>query len=112
MPLRSLDDYMTAGALVASLQRGCKLSTEVYDPDKSKAAGPIYLTEGDEVCDECGELITGEDYPGANYGNVLARLKLKYDGTACAACLPQLKGEDEAEGTPEADGDESAASAD
>lgn len=110
MPLRSLDDYMGAGGVVASLQRGCKLSTDVYDPDKSKAAGPIYLNEGDEVCDECGELITGEDYPGAGYGNVLARLKLKYGGTACRECLPRLKGEEEE--PPEADGDGAAASAD
>jgi hypothetical protein len=112
VPLKSLDDYMSAGGIVASLQLGCTLATDVYNPDKSKAAGPIHLTEGDEVCDECGELITAEDYPGANYGNVLARLKLKYDGTACSACLPQLKGRGEDEEPPGADGDEAAASAD
>ena len=84
--LRSLDDFTSAGGVAASLQRGAKISTDVYDPDKSKAAGPIYLDEGDEVCADCGELITGEAYRGADYGNVLARLKLKYGRTLCPEC--------------------------
>lgn len=112
MVLKSLDDYMSAGGIVAALQRGCDLATDVYDEDKSKAAGPIYLHEGDEACGLCGELITPEDYRGAGYGNILARLKLKYGDTACPECLPQLKAEDESEEPPEADGDETPASAD
>lgn len=116
MVLKSLDQFMGAGGVVASLQRGAKVSTDVYDPDKSKAAGPIYLNEGDEECGLCGELITGDDYPGAGYGNVLARLKLKYGDTACVECLPQLKGaegESETEDeTPDAEGDEAAPAAD
>lgn len=84
--LRSLDDFTTAGGVVASLQRGARISTDVYDPDKSKAAGPIYLEEGDELCGECETLITTKEYPGADYGNVLGRLKLKYGRTLCAEC--------------------------
>lgn len=116
MVLKSLDQFMGAGGVVASLQRGAQLSTDVYDPDKSKAAGPIYLHEGDEECGLCGELITGEDYPGAGYGNVLANMKLKYGDTACAECLPQLKAEgsesENEDEEPDAEADGATASAD
>lgn len=83
---RSVDDFMTAGGVAAALQGGCTLQTGVYDPDKTSAAGPIYLEEGDELCGECGDLITNNDYPGANYANLLATLKLKYGTTYCAEC--------------------------
>lgn len=72
--------------LVAAMQKGTTVKTEVWDPEASKAAGPVYLTEGDEVCSGCDTLITPDEYPGADWANLLARLKLQYGHTVCAEC--------------------------
>jgi len=81
----SVDEYMTPGGVVAALERGCKLSTDVYDPEKTKAAGPVYLHPGDEVCSECGSVIADEFGP-APYAKVLANMKLKHGETYCVEC--------------------------
>jgi len=88
MPIRDLSDWTTAGGIVASLQKGVRLKTDVSKPG---AAGPVYLEEGDETCFECGCLITGDHYPGAGYGNLLGNQKLKYGDTACPEHLEDLR---------------------
>ena len=88
MPIHNLSEWTTPGALVASMQRGVRFCTDVKKPG---AAGSVYLEEGDELCFECECLITGDHYPGASYGNVLARQKLKYGDTACPEHLPDLQ---------------------
>ena len=81
-------------AIFGTLTAGGTVGTEVYDPEKSKAAGPVYLKAGDHVCSACGEDILPEDYPGADYANLLARLKLQYGHTVCPDCHGALGGGD------------------
>lgn len=113
MPLRSLDRFTSAGQVVASLQKGETVSTDVLP---TGTASYVYLTEGDECCGLCGDLITGKDYPGAGYANVLGNMKHQYGDTACAECLPQLKAagseSESADEDPDEEADKRAASAD
>lgn len=73
-------------AVFGTLEGGGTVASEVYDPEKSVAAGPVYLKAGDQVCSGCGEVIQPSAYPGADYANLLARLKLQYGHTVCPEC--------------------------
>ncbi len=84
----------TDAAVFGCLERGGTVGSEVYDPEKSKAAGPVYLKGGDQACSGCGTVIQPEDYPGADYANILARLKLQYGHTVCPDCHASLGGGD------------------
>jgi len=79
------------GALVACLERGGTVATEVYDPEKSKAAGPVYLQAGDHECSGCGTLIDTDEFPGANWANILANQRLKYGHTMCRECHQEVQ---------------------
>lgn len=76
----------SVGALVACLERGGTVATEVHDPEQSTAAGPVYLRAGDQECSGCEALIDADEYPGAAWASVLARQKLKYGHTMCRGC--------------------------
>lgn len=78
------------GTLVACLAAGGTVATEVYDPEKSAAAGPVCLQEGDEVCSGCETLIDTDEFPGANWANILANQRLKYGHTMCCACHQEV----------------------
>ena len=83
---REIDDPERAGIIVSWLEQGATVATDVYDPEKSKAAGPVYLKAGDHLCEVCGALIEDE-FGGAPYGRILANQRLKYGYTVCAGCL-------------------------
>lgn len=85
-------EWESVGVLVGALQGGRMVETEVYDPEKPKAAGVIMLKPGDEQCSGCGTLIDGDEYPGASWANVLARQKLKYGHTMCRECHQVVAG--------------------
>lgn len=80
-------------AVFGTLEGGGTVGSEVYDPEKSKAAGPVYLNAGDTVCSGCGEVIRPSAYPGADYANLLARLKLQYGHTVCPECHGAVNGD-------------------
>ncbi len=82
-------DRSDAGVF-GTLEGGGTVASEVYDPEKSKAAGPVYLQAGDQVCSGCDTVIQPDEYPGAAYANILARLKLQYGHTVCADCHASL----------------------
>lgn len=83
-------EWETVGVLVGALQGGRMVKTEVYDPEKTKAAGPVFLKPGDEVCSGCDTLIDEDEYPGASWANVLAQQRLKYGHTMCRACHQEV----------------------
>lgn len=85
MGFKRSEDWSDA-ALFGTLEGGGTVATEVYDPEASKAAGPVYLKAGDQVCSGCGEVIQPDEYPGADWANLLARLKLQYGHTVCRDC--------------------------
>jgi len=91
MSIRELPERRTPGLVTAGLARGTTYRTEVFDPEKTRAAGPIYLKPGDEQCSVCDRLIEGSDYPGADFPALLARLKLRHGHTLCPQCLDEVQ---------------------
>lgn len=79
-------DWETVAPLLGALEGGRMVRTTVYDPEKSKAAGPVFLKPGDQECSGCGTLIDEEQYPGASWANVLGQQRLKYGHTMCRDC--------------------------
>lgn len=86
------DNWDTVPPLLGALQGGNMVRTEVFDPEATKAAGPVFLRPGDHVCSGCGALIDGEEFPGAAWANLLAQQKLQYGHTMCSDCHKAVKG--------------------
>lgn len=91
MTIRDAEDLPVA-ALLGVLERGGKVRTGVSDPEKTDAAGPIYLSPEDTECSGCGEAIGADEFPGADWANVLARQKLLYGHTMCRVCHDEVSG--------------------
>jgi hypothetical protein len=79
---KHIDNYFTAGGVVAALSRGCNLQTHVEDDE----GRPVYLEPEDELCSECGELIGSDSFGSAPYGRVLGNMKRKHGATYCPEC--------------------------
>lgn len=84
------ENWDTAAALIGHLDRNGQVLTGVYRPEKTRAAGPVILTPGDQDCSGCGTRIDADDYPGAAWANVLARQKLQYGHTMCQDCHQEV----------------------
>lgn len=85
-------EWQTVAPLLGALDGGRMVKTEVYDPEKTKAAGAIMLKPGDERCSGCDTLIDGDEYPGGNWANILATQRLKYGHTMCRECHAEVTG--------------------
>ena len=79
---KHIDNYFTAGSVVAALSRGCTLQTHVEDED----GRPVRLEPEDELCSECDELIDSDSFGSAPYGRVLGTMKQKLGATYCPEC--------------------------
>lgn len=79
---KHVDNYFTAGGVVAALSRGCNLQTHVEGNDGL----PVYLDPEDELCSYCGELIPSDSFGSAPYGRVLGTMKRELGGTYCPEC--------------------------
>lgn len=82
MGRKKIDNYFTAGGIVAALSNGCNLQTHVEDEEGL----PVYLEPGDELCSECDELIGSDSFGSAPYGRVLGVMKQELGATYCPEC--------------------------